>query len=192
MYPESSYVVDAVTNDVELHVFISADCDLTDDEIRNQVASPNGVDEKWFIGAHLVNLDKFGPYKRWMDSISDTLVETANELRAIRRAAEREDPDVRVQQGSEMFSTGDQIDQNGTVGPPRNFKRKLDEQAKYDLMAKNDHILDGIVVVKPSFLFVKLTSDYTRGIAVVGKVLEGRDVQTSCHARWYLPVLSHA
>lgn len=163
MYSSKSYIVGDAPEDgpVEYHLFVT-DCPLTDDELKSLLNRRSGkneengdtfIEERWFVGVHVVNLGRIRQLKKWMDEVATpSLKDSVTKLRPIRRAKTREDPKVRARKGSRMYGTGVAPDQQGHVRRPRNFNvRKMEEKAKFDLMQANDHILDGVVAVKSSF-----------------------------------------
>ena len=157
MYSETSYIVDSVTSDLEIHLFVFADCPWNDDELKIVLADRKGehfIDEQWFVGLHVLNLDRIRQVREWMEAVSPGLRESVKKLKAIRRAKTREEPEQRAR-GSRMYATGTHIDQNGWIRTPRNFPRRMDEIAKFELMRSNDHVLDGVVSVKSMFPFCK-------------------------------------
>ena len=158
MYSETSYVVDSTTNQVEFHLFVSIDCPLTDDKIKVVIAKRNQdnfLDEKWFRGAHILNLDKVRQVKEWMEEMSPVLMESMSLCRHVQRSKRREDQQVARDEGSGMMATGVNVDQNGHLRPPHNAG-KMEEDLRFDLLRANDHILDGVIFVKSSFPFSKV------------------------------------
>jgi hypothetical protein len=155
MDSETSYVVDSTTKQVEYHVFVSVDCPETDDELKKLLAAHPGdkfVDEKWFRGAHVLNLDRFLPLKEWMDEVGPALLNILSPCRHIRRSPDREDPQVAKDEQSAMIATGVLVDQQGHLRPPHNTG-KMDEDSRFDILQANEHILDGVIFVKSSFHF---------------------------------------
>jgi len=155
MDSETSYVVDSTTKQVEYHVFVSVDCPETDDELKKLLAAHPGdkfVDEKWFRGTHVLNLDRFLPLKEWMDEVGPALLNSLSSCRHIRRSPDREDPQVAKDEQSAMIATGVLVDQQGHLRPPHNTG-KMDEDSRFDILQANEHILDGVIFVKSSFHF---------------------------------------
>jgi hypothetical protein len=155
MYSETSYVVDSTTNQVEYHVLVSFNCPETDDELRELIARRKGdkfVDEKWFIGAHVLNLHRVKPLKEWMDEVTPALLKSISLCRHVRRSTNREDRQVAKDEQSAMIATGVLVDQNGHLRPPHNTPN-TDEDARFELLQANEHILDGVIFVRSSFPF---------------------------------------
>ena len=65
---------------MEFHLFVSVDCPLTDDELRDIISKPGDEDnsyvkELWFRGAHVFNLDSIRQIREWMDAMAPTLMD---------------------------------------------------------------------------------------------------------------------
>ena len=75
--------------------------------------------------------------------------------RMVRRSKQREDPCVAREDGSRMVVTNFHGDQQGCLQVTHNFKGMVDEKRKFELMSEHDHILDGVVLVKSLFSFLK-------------------------------------
>jgi len=180
MLSENSYVVGkSPENRVECHIFISVDCPLTDAEVKDILAERKGNNspflpeiptdgtghmslEKWFFGAHVVNLRRIRQIREWMDSVIPVLMDTLSSCKPIRRSKHREDPEVTKQDRCRMVAMNFNCDQQGYVRAPKNFKERLDDDMKFELMAEHDHILDGVVIVKSLFLFRKTNTRLQR------------------------------
>src|SRR5216117_2484031 len=58
IFSNTSYIVDSSSSQVEFHLFVSVDCLLTDDELRDIISKPGDEDnsyvkELWFRGTHV-------------------------------------------------------------------------------------------------------------------------------------------
>jgi hypothetical protein len=88
-----------------------------------------------------------------MDLLGPALGDSVESMKSVNRSPTREDKTER-ENGSKMFQVGfNQMDQNGHMQAPPGFKEGVDEQAKYELMAEHDHILDGVILVTSLFCF---------------------------------------
>ena len=80
IFSNTSYIVDSSSSQVEFHLFVSVDCPLTDDELRDIISKPGDEDnsyvkELWFRGAHVFNLDSIRQIQEWMDAMAPTLMD---------------------------------------------------------------------------------------------------------------------
>ena len=168
MRSEDSYIVGKnPKNRVECHIFISVDCPLTDAEVKGILAHRTGkgntdrpmlkiladcvgvlcLEEEWFLGAHVVNLRRIRAIREWMDEMTPVLKRTLSSCLNISRSKHREDPQVRKDDGCQMVAMNFHGDRQGSLQAPRNFRRRVDEEMKFELMKEHDHILDGVVLV---------------------------------------------
>jgi hypothetical protein len=156
MFSESSHVIGGPESDIiELHLLVSAtECDLSDLEIREILTDRTGksfLDQKWFLGAHVVNLHRLTPVATWMDLVDDDMLSTLSTCRLVKRSEEREAAVVR-DDGAAMLELSFHCDQQGYLRAPHNFDLRLDESSKFDLMQAHDIIMDGVVLVTPPVL----------------------------------------
>lgn len=152
MSSESAHVVGRRGSDkVELHLLVSATlCDVSDDEIRKILGDSTGQSfssQKWFLGAHVVNLDRIVPWATWGDLVSKDMLSTVTACRLIHRSKRREADAVRKADGARMVELCFHCDQQGYLRSPRNFRLRLDESSKFDFMRSHDHVMDGVAAV---------------------------------------------
>ena len=212
MRSEDSYIVGQnPRNRVECHIFISVHCPLTDAKVKDILANRTGTGkpnrplleilakcigrkclaEKWFLGAHVVNLRRIRAIREWMDEVTPVLKSTLSSCQPISRSPHREDPEVAKKDGCRMVAMNVHFDQQGSLQAPHNFRRRVDEEMKFELMKEHDHILDGVVLVKSCFRSVKLTLDYKDTVSLVVELLEDQRYQAPHHSSWYVPILDH-
>jgi hypothetical protein len=151
MKSKDSYVVGSTSPDdsIQYHLFVLESCPLSDAQLKHRLSNRDGdefVDEEWFVGAHVTNLDKIAQVKSWMNDAVPVLKESVKKLREIGRSQKRESKEVR-QAGSKMYGTGVIADLRGNLGAVRNFPSNMPEGQKFDLMQANDYMLDGVVAV---------------------------------------------
>ena len=151
VHSKTAYIVDSTSTQVEFHLFVSKECTLTNEEIKSvlvqQDESSYYLLERWFMGAHVVNLDKIRPIREWMNSMVPILEENVKCRRHVKRSAKREHPNVAKKEGSWMVAVGENLDQNGHLRPAHNTAN-MKEEARFDLMQGSDQILDGVVFVR--------------------------------------------
>ena len=152
IFSNTSYIVDSSSSQVEFHLFVSVDCPLTDDELRDIISKPGDEDnsyvkELWFRGAHVFNLDSIRQIREWMDAMAPTLMDNVSCRRHVVQSCKREEKaDAAKKDGSRMVTTGYNVDQNGHLRQARKFL-DTEEVARYDLMQSCDQVLDGVVFV---------------------------------------------
>jgi hypothetical protein len=105
MFSESCHVVGrGGGSDVQLHPFVCATlCDLSDDEIRDILGDRSGqsfLGQKWFLGAHVVNLDRIKPWETWMDQVNKDMLSTLTACRLVHRSKNREAATVGKDEGA--------------------------------------------------------------------------------------------
>ena len=180
VYSEMSHIIDSTTTQVEFHVLVSEDCLKTDKEVQEIIAqrhSNNYVQEDWFYGAHVMNLDSIRRVREWMDTAVPILQKNVLKRRPVKRAKMREDKAV-AKAGSVMVAVGENVDQNGYLCQPHNTPR-MEEEARFELMQESDRILDGVVFVS-LFLLFTLTVAYQSCFSILCEVLEGSGGRSSC------------
>jgi hypothetical protein len=166
MKSADSYVVGSTSphDPIQYHLFVLDACPWSDPQLKYQLSQREGlefVDEEWFVGAHITNLDKIVQLKAWMERAVPKLRESTKKLREIERSGNKEDKEVR-KAGSKMYGTGTIADQGGNLGEVRNFPSKMPEGQKFDLMKENDYVLDGVVAVLHFFDIPIAASDSSR------------------------------
>lgn len=155
MSSETSHIVGAEPDGpIELHVFVTATVkDLSDAEIHEILGDRSGrrsFPKNVLAGLHVVNLNRISQVQAWMAGVRASLLQTLTACRLAHRSARREDKGVTKWDGAQMVSICFHCDQQGYLRAPVNFKNKrMDEEAKFDLMAAHDHIADGVILVRP-------------------------------------------
>lgn len=182
LYSETSHIIDSTTTQVEFHVLVSKECSKTDHEVQEIIAKRHPdtfVQEDWFFGAHVLNLDTIRQVREWMDAAVPILLKNVLKRRPVKRSVMREDKAV-GKAGSVMVAVGENVDQNGYLRPPHNTPR-MAEEARFELMQESDRVMDGVVFVS-LFLLFTLTIAYEGCFSILCKVLEGSGGRTSCPA----------
>jgi hypothetical protein len=206
MYSESSYVVgdirpgDSVetSRPVEFHLFVDAKkCHhKSDKELLALLSRRNGegfLGEEWFIGVHIVNLHRIVHIADFMKAGAEVLRKCPKELRRVDRSDKRENPDIRKQQGSQMYEIGGgaRCDQVGALQAPHNFKRpETDELSKFQLIQEDDHLIDGVLAVNLCTIFVKLSLDYQCIHSLAHTFVERGNSQISRRYDWYVSIFN--
>jgi hypothetical protein len=164
MYSENSYIVGdtAPGGPIRIHLFVNEYlCRRMSNKRIIAMLFPSGhgghrskfmkAAELWLVGVHIVNLHRIQQIENFMKAAAPILLHSAKVLRHVSRSDEREDSGVRIKHGSRMFEIGSgyRLDQVGSMQSAHNFKKpSTDPIMKYNLMAEDDYILDGVKKVK--------------------------------------------
>ena len=167
LYSDQSHIVGDIPKNgpVEFHLFVDEKCPHRPNELLELLSERSGtgfIMEEWFVGVHIVNLHRIAQINEFMEAAAEPLKVSAKALRRVSRGKKQEASHVRRSQGSQMYEVGSgpRLDRTGHLQPPGNFKRLEDERARYNLMVKDDDILDGIIAVNSYSISVELTLDY--------------------------------